>query len=194
MSQGNSGRRPADLLSFSRLLLGAVVLFELSRREVSFLVLPSVALASASDYFDGRLARKGGQPGARGLLVDNLCDAAFLAMVFSGMALAQVWSRPPFGRALEYFSGANWLPVMALAGSFSVYLARQRFGTPARSPRGHAAGVANYVLAWLGGVAVIPGLYLSPFLLEPAFLTVVLMNLSGALENLRLLAVGPRAR
>jgi hypothetical protein len=54
--------------------------------------------------------------------------------------------------------------------------------------------VANYVLAWLGGVAVIPGLYLSPFLLEPAFLTVVLMNLSGALENLRLLAVGPRAR
>ena len=87
MSQGNSGQRPADLLSFSRLLLGAVVLFELSRREVSFLVLPSVALASVSDYFDGRLARKGGQPGARGLLVDNLCDAAFLAMVFSGMAL-----------------------------------------------------------------------------------------------------------
>ncbi len=199
MSRTSRVWRPADGLSLSRLLFGAIVLVELSRGQVSFLVLPAVALACASDYLDGRLARGRGEDSPHGLLIDNLADAAFLALAFWGMALAEVWSRPPFGRALEYFAGANWLPLIALGLSFSTYLVRialagGQSSRATRSPRGHAAGVANYVLALLGGAAVLPGLYLSPYLLEPAFLTVSLMNLSGALENLRLLAAGPRPR
>ncbi len=55
------------------------------------------------------------------------------------------------------------------------------------SPQGHAAGVANYVLALLGAVAVSPGVELTPWLLEPAFVTVALLNLGGVAENLLLL-------
>ena len=198
MLQADRPWRPADILSFLRPLLGCLVLFELSRADTSFLVLPAVVLACLSDYFDGKLARSHGQDDTRGALVDKLADGLFLVLVFWAMALAEVWSRPPFGSALRYWTGANWLPLIALGLSFSSYLLRMGLLGLAktlarRSPRGHSAGVANYVLALVGGVAVLPSLYLSPFLLEPAFLTVALLNLSGALENLRLLAAGKQA-
>lgn len=198
MSQADRAWRPADILSFLRPLLGCLVLFELSRADTSFVVLPAVVLACLSDYFDGKLARSRGQDNQRGALIDKLADGLFLALVFWAMALAEVWSRPPFGSALRYWTGANWLPLVAIGLSFSSYLLRARlWGVSAtlarRSPRGHTAGVANYVLALVGGVAVLPGFYLSPFLLEPAFLTVALLNLSGAFENIGLLVGGKRA-
>ena len=54
------------------------------------------------------------------------------------------------------------------------------------SERGHAAGVANYVLVLLGGLAVFPGVFVTRWLLEPAFVTVVLMNATAAVDNVGL--------
>jgi hypothetical protein len=56
-----------------------------------------------------------------------------------------------------------------------------------RSPAGHAAGIANYVLALVGGVAVLPGVKLPPALLETALFGIVLLNLRAVVENLRLM-------
>ena len=82
--------------------------------------------------------------------------------------------------------------LVALVLSFGSYMVRwglsARLGQePRASSRGHFAGVANYVLALIGGVAVLPVMDLSPWLLEPTFVTVALLNVSGTGENLGLI-------
>ena len=179
-------------LSLSRIVLGAIVLAELLRDHHSPLVLPAVIAAAAADYFDGRIARSMDTATLTGRLIDNLCDAAFLAFALSGFAIATTWSVPMFGSATRYWEYANWLPVIGLAASFGTYMLRwylsARAGRePTPSPRGHTAGVANYVLVLIGGVAVYPGVDLTPWLLEPSFVTVALLNLTGAGENIGLI-------
>ena len=187
---------PADLLSISRVALGALVAGALvGSGSPSYLVLPAVVLACLSDFFDGRVARSRGSEGGRGRFYDNLGDGLFLALAFWGFAETAAWSNPQTGRATAFFAYANWLPLWALGASFGAYmmrwlLAARRGAGPRRSPRGHSAGVANYILAVVGAVAVFPGAGLSPWLVEPAFLTVVLMNLSAAAENLMILFQG----
>jgi phosphatidylglycerophosphate synthase len=180
------------VLSVSRILLGAVVLAELAEVSSSRLVLPAVVAACLADYADGKVARASGTAGDGGRLVDNLCDASFLALAFAGFALAGTWSLPLIGTATRIWRHANWLPLLALAGSFGTYMARwaasRRFGSlPVSSPAGHAAGIANYVLALVGGVAVLPGVKLPPALLETALFLIVLLNLRAVVENLRLM-------
>jgi phosphatidylglycerophosphate synthase len=170
-----------------------LILFELEHQYESPLVLPAVVVACAADLADGRIARRRGTASSAGRLLDNLCDGVFLGLSFTGFALAWTWSLPLVGSATRYWSHANWLPLIALAASFGSYMVRwgvsaARSREPHPSKRGHAAGVANYVLAILGGFAVFPGFDITPWLLEPAFMTVVLLNLSGASENLLLLA------
>ncbi len=187
-----------DALSLARPLLGLVILVELAGSGTSWLVAPAVALAAASDYCDGVLARRDGSSSVAGRFLDNICDAVFLGLAFTGFALQSVWSDPVWGSATRYWEYANWLPLYALAVSFGLYMFRSvyclRRDLPLLpSPRGHAAGVANYVLAMIGALAVWPSvrgheLYgLSRWLLEPGFLTVVLLNASAVGENLRLL-------
>jgi len=183
---------PQHLLSASRVLLGALVLSELTRAQSSSLVLPAVVLACLSDWYDGRVARRRMEDSLAGRLVDNLSDAAFLGLAFTGFALATTWSHPLTGSAVRYTPHANWLPVAALALSFGSYSGRwlitaRKGKNMLRSERGHAAGVANYVLALLGGLAVLPGVQVTRWLLEPAFVTVALMNATAAVDNVGLL-------
>ncbi len=185
----------ADLLSLSRPLLGVMVYIELSRGGPSLLVLPAVALACWTDWLDGTLARRSGAPSSHGRLLDNLCDGLFLALVLTAFAQRQLWSPPVWGSAIRYWEHANWAPVLGLGASFGLYLLRWAASSivgfamqPSR--RGHEAGIANYVLAVVGAVAVTDGLELSRWLLEPAFATVVLYNLLGAADNLILLFHG----
>jgi phosphatidylglycerophosphate synthase len=179
-------------VSLSRVVLGALVLAELHRGAASYLVLPAVLLAAAADWLDGRMARALGSASPAGRLLDNLCDGAFLAMSFYGFAVQQVWSDPLTGSATRYWEYANWLPLLAFAAAFGLYLLRWGLcaftGTPLQpSMRGHSAGVFNYVLAIVGGVAVLPDIHVTRWILEPTFVTVALLNASAASENLVLL-------
>ncbi|MFT4572113.1 MAG: phosphatidylglycerophosphate synthase [Candidatus Binatia bacterium] len=182
-----------DLVSLSRPLLGVVIFTELWLEPTSGVVLPATALACLSDYTDGPMARAAGvEPSLKGRLIDNLSDAVFLALVFSAFALREVWSDPVWGSAVRFSRHANWLPVYTLALSFIPYLLRSladgRADRPTvRSGRGHTAGIANYVLAMVGAVAVFPGFPSSPWLLEPTFVTVALLNGTACADNLRLM-------
>ena len=186
--------KPQHFLSFSRVLLGLYIFTELAHSNQSYVVLPAALAACAADYLDGIFARVSNSETVIGRLIDNACDGSFLAMAFCGFAEATTWSHPLVGSATRFWEHANWLPVVGLAASFGLYLGRWaitlRHGeAPAPSPRGHHAGVLNYALAVAGGVAVIPGANVTPWLLEPLFVTVFLLNLSAAYENLMLLPV-----
>lgn len=184
-----------NLLSFSRPLLGLLAFWELLKPGPSVTVLPLVVVACLTDYYDGPMARRAGvEPTLRGRLTDNLCDIAFLVLVHSGFALRQLWSPPVWGRAIHYWEHINWLAVLALLAAFTPYLIRSlldaRAGRPTlRSSRGHTAGIANYVLAVAGAVLLLPGLAHALWLgalMEPVFLTVVLLNGTAISENLLL--------
>ena len=194
----------ADLLSLTRPVLGAFIFFELGRTPESWLVLPATALACATDYVDGQVARRAGAPRLSGRAIDNVCDALFLAFAFAAYASQSVWSDARFGSATRYWAEANWLPLYALCASFGLYAIRLRMEAgrgldPGRSPRGHTAGIANYALAIVGALAVLPGVTITPWLLEPAFVTVALLNASAVGENLLLMLImvapgrGPKA-
>jgi phosphatidylglycerophosphate synthase len=185
---------PQHVLSFSRVVLGTHVLIELGSADKSATVLPAVALACLADYADGIVARRAAAESTAGRLVDNLCDAAFLALAFCGFAAAGVWSTPLEPIASRWRQ-LDWLPLVALVASFGTYLVRwyaacTRGVTPRPSPRGHHAGIANYVLAIVGGVAAFPGVALASWLTAAAFIVVVSLNLVAAADNARLLAAG----
>lgn len=191
--------RLQHVLSLTRPLLGLAVLVALARSQKSPWVAPAVLAAVATDFADGALARRHGQETRGGLYLDNICDAVFLALAFAGFALAHMWSRPVGGSAVRYWEHANWLPLIALMVSFGSYVAHWAgpvgpAGRPTSSAQGHSAGVANYVLCILGGLAVFPGVALSPWILEPSFVTVALLNLSAGADNLVLLVFGERLR
>lgn len=176
-------------LSLARPLLGLWILLAITpSTRASAWALPAVLLACASDYLDGRLARRIGSTGGAGRLIDNLCDFFFLLFCFAAAARSDLWSPPIWGSAIRYWAGANWLPVIALLLSFGSYflrveLERARGLESLRSPRGHAAGVANYALAIVAALEWTPGIDLGPWVLEPAFVTVALLNLTAVSEN-----------
>jgi phosphatidylglycerophosphate synthase len=93
---------------------------------------------SASDFFDGRLARRAGRASARGRAADSLADIVFL---LTALIAAYTEALIPW-----------WVPA-AIAASFGFYFvdswiltrhAPQR--TLIASRIGHWGGVANYVL------------------------------------------------
>lgn len=179
-------------VSALRPLLGLAVLVGLAPGRDSLVLLPLVLVACASDWGDGVLARRLGRASQGGRLVDNACDAAFLLCLFVFFALSEVWTPPVWGRLARHWPEANWLPVHALAASFGVYALRlwreiSAGREPARSARGHAAGVLNYGLAVAGAAESVPGVNLGPWLLEPAMISVALLNLWSVPENLRLM-------
>lgn len=177
------------LLSVSRVLLGAVVLFALLQADRSWLVLPAVLSACTADVCDGILARHLGRESELGRLIDNLSDACFLALAFWGFAAASTWSHPATGNAARYWAYVNWLPVVGLALSFGTYLLQRGFAvrsgtTWRRSLRGHHAGILNYGLAVVGGVAVIPDARIPAWVLEPLSVAVALFNVTVAIDSL----------
>jgi phosphatidylglycerophosphate synthase len=183
-------------VSLLRPVLGVAVVAGVTPRSESLLLLPVVLLACLSDWVDGELARRTGSQTIGGRLVDNTCDFAFLLCVFAFLARCQVWSPPVWGRLAHHWGGANWLPVCALLASFGIYFVRlcteiAAGREPMRSPRGHAAGVSNYLLVVAGAVELLPGVNLGPWLLEPAMVGVALLNLAAVGENLLLLFSRP---
>jgi len=185
------------VVSLLRPAFGVVVLACLEPARDNPLLLPFVLAACATDWADGELARRLGTGTRAGRLVDNLCDFVFLLLVFAFLARCEAWTPPVWGRLARHWDAANWLPVYALLASFSVYFVRllrdlAAGRDPERSPRGHTAGVSNYLLVLAGAVETIPGVNLGPWLLEPAMVGVALLNLLAVPENLRLLFHRPQ--
>ncbi len=101
-------------------------------------------VAAATDFFDGRLARRSGTTSRHGAVLDIAADVTFvLGAATTGAALGLVpWTTP--------------VAIAAAAGSYG--LASARAGHLAYSPIGHAAGVGNYGLAGLlAGAVAFPG-------------------------------------
>lgn len=184
---------PHDLLSLARPVLGILLYLRLDPTVGAWWPLGAVALAAATDYLDGPVARASGAESPRGRFLDNICDAVFLAFAFAAFAEASLWSHPIGGSAVSYWEHANWLPLLALLLSFGSYLLRGLVADDTaaplrRSPRGHAAGVANYLLVLLGAIELTPLPSLGPWVLEPSFVTVALLNFTAFNENALLLA------
>lgn len=184
-------------VSLLRPAIGVTVLAVLAPSQETPLLLAAVLAACATDWADGALARRLQVDTRAGRVVDNVCDFVFLLLVFAFLARAEAWTPPVWGRLARHWDGANWLPVYALLASFGVYFVRlvrdlAAGRDPERSPRGHTAGVSNYLLVAAGAVEMLPGVNLGPWLLEPAMVGVALLNLLAVPENLRLLFHRPQ--
>jgi phosphatidylglycerophosphate synthase len=91
MEQAAAWRRPANLLTLLRLLLALP--FALAVRADSPLVASLVfAIAAASDFADGRVARRRGEISPLGGFLDHAVDAAFVST--GAAALASVGVLP----------------------------------------------------------------------------------------------------
>jgi phosphatidylglycerophosphate synthase len=188
----NGSSLPAALVSFLRPVLGIVIVGGLVPLSDSSLLLWLVLAACTSDWLDGEMARRFGTPSKSGRIIDNVCDFAFLLCVFAYCARAEVWSQPVWGQLLRHWAWANWLPVFALLSSFGLYFVRllRELAAglePERSPRGHVAGVSNYLLAIVAGVEMLPGVTLGARLLESLMAAVVLLNVAAVFENAKLM-------
>jgi phosphatidylglycerophosphate synthase len=142
----------ADTLSATRLLLAVAMPWLLAHGGV--LPLAAWCLAATSDWIDGPLARRAGTASARGAVLDNLADIAF---VLGGLATAAMLGLVP------------WIvpaSIGASAGAYAVasWRAPPPGGRLARSRLGHWGGVLNYVclgvvagaVAWPGAVWSLP--------------------------------------
>jgi phosphatidylglycerophosphate synthase len=133
------------------------------------------AVAAASDFFDGVLARRGRGATRHGAVLDNVADIAFvLAATGTGAALGLV----------------PWLAPLAIAVAFVAYAAasvdrsaRERTWRIARSDVGHAGGILNYALAGIvtGAAAMPGGAWRTVLRLGSAL--VVAVNLAAVLER-----------
>jgi len=143
------GPHAADLLTATRVLLTpffvlCVWLAEQSR-WFGVVAVGIFAVIAASDFFDGRLARRWYRDSSRGRVFDHFADIGFLVAALTayvGVGLAP-W----------------WVPA-AVAGAFAFYVfdSRQRRARAATadapttaltligSRLGHSGGVCNYVL------------------------------------------------
>ena len=127
----------ADALSVLRLALAFVFPAALARGGLLPVML--FVVAAVTDYIDGPIARRSGTVSARGGILDNIADIAFVL----GGATA--------GAMLGL---ASWAAPFAITASVTGYVLASRDQTQreattvlARSRVGHAAGVMNYVLA-----------------------------------------------
>jgi len=190
---------PQHWLSLARVALGAIIWRSLSIGERSSWVFPLVLIACLLDFADGRVARAYGSDGPIGRTIDNGCDFVFLALCFHAFARMELWSDPTTSVAVKLWRGGNGLPLLALALSFGSYAWRAAVcaarGLPLTpSPVGRAAGVLNYALALVGGVAVSPHWHRQRTLLEVSMAFVVAANLAAFLQNGILLARQLRRR
>ena len=130
------------------------------------------AVAAASDFFDGVLARRGRGATRHGAVLDNLADVAF---VLAGTVAGAIRGLVP--RAVP----------LAIVLAFAAYAAASLRGRQvARSAAGHTAGVLNYALVGLiAGAAVVPGPAWAPFLAAAGWI-VTGVNLAALLSRLRL--------
>ncbi len=173
---------PQHLLSISRVALGAALWSNSRTSGDSEWALPAALMAVAFDFADGRLARSRGTSSNFGRVIDNACDAAFLALAF-----------------LAFRAAIGAAPLVLFALSFGSYGARALWSAVARkpftpSPRGHWAGISNYALAVIAAAHVHPSIDIPPAGLSVAAAIVVLMNSVAFYDNLRLARDDARSR
>ncbi|HZP41567.1 MAG TPA: CDP-alcohol phosphatidyltransferase family protein [Candidatus Binatia bacterium] len=126
--------RAADALGVARLAAAALLPAALARPAPDASALGLFAVAAATDFLDGVVARRTG-PTRHGAVLDVAADVAFvLAGTTAASALGLVSPVVP----------------LAIAASATAYAAAaRRGGTAARSGVGHVAGVLNYALVGL---------------------------------------------
>jgi phosphatidylglycerophosphate synthase len=107
-------------------------------------------IAAASDFVDGRIARRAARPTRHGAVLDNVADVAFVLAGTTTTAVAGLtaWAVP--------------VAIALSVGSYAAASFRLTAGDPtprlARSNLGHAAGVCNYACVGLAaGALAIPG-------------------------------------
>lgn len=152
MGGGTAGEPSGDrsvwpnLLTGSRLLLGPLFAVVFSAAPGAAFVIALVA--AATDFVDGRLARRLGVGSARGAVLDVVADAVFVLTGLGVLASAGVLSVTlPIGAAVSLSAlGVAWWRGPARVAS-------QVRGWP--DLVGHAAGILNYgaVLVGSGFVA-----------------------------------------
>lgn len=163
----------ADALTFARLAAAAAMPGALARGGLAPVALWVVAVAT--DFADGRVARRAGGGSGHGAVLDPLADVAFMLATF--LTLAGLGRVP-------------WLVPMAIVASVSAYAvatvraSRADGGVQmARSRIGHAAGVVNWAAA---GVAVAAGAWpgsLATAAVPLATGAVVLVNVAAVAER-----------
>jgi phosphatidylglycerophosphate synthase len=140
------------------------------------------AIAAATDFADGVVARWTARPSVHGAVLDVAADVAFVLGASAAAARLGMIS---------------WLPPAAIAAAVAAYAVgsfartrRERRLDLARSRLGHAAGVINYALVGLvSGAVAVPG-RAWPALLAAASAVVVVTNVAAV--GTRLLAERPR--
>ena len=76
-----------NLLTLSRIFLGGVIFFFLSRPEGYFLAFLLFFVAGATDYFDGYLARKYNLTSEIGEILDPIADKILILFVLFGLSV-----------------------------------------------------------------------------------------------------------
>jgi phosphatidylglycerophosphate synthase len=158
-------------LSLLRLVLGPFYVLALEMSAV--LPLAVAVVAAASDFVDGRLARRLGATSRAGAVLDVLADGVFVVIALASLASLGVVTRA--------------LPVAVVLALVGLALASLRAartpdaGSPprARGPAdraGHAAGIVNYG-AVLAGSAAVAG-WIDGGWIVPASVAVAVLNVS----------------
>jgi phosphatidylglycerophosphate synthase len=178
----------AHFLSLARVLLAVPVAFALAPAATSSWFLPVVALACVTDFADGRIARARGVQSGTGRWLDAGADVVFLVATFHALGEIGLWVT-----AGDLVGGGpspalNRAPLWALVLSFGSFVARAALAATlarplAASPLGRVAGVLNYGLALVGGVAMFPGIDVPGSVRLAAMLLVVAANLAAAGQN-----------
>lgn len=173
MLDGGPGRRWLPW-SLSLLRLALAPLYVLAMETSATLPLVIAVLAAASDFVDGRLARRLGSASRAGAVLDVLGDGVFVVSALAGLASVRIvtWLLP-----VAVVLALTGLAVASLraAGSADGPPPPPRTRGPA-DRAGHAAGIVNYGAVLAGSAALagwIPGAWILP-----ASVTVAVLNLS----------------
>ena len=160
--------------SLSLLRLALAPLYVLAMEMSATLPLAIAVLAAASDFVDGRLARRLGSASRAGAVLDVLGDGVFVVAALAGLASVRIvtWLLP-----VAVVLALTGLAVASLraAGSADGPPPPPRTRGPA-DRAGHAAGIVNYGAVLAGSAALagwIPGAWILP-----ASVTVAVLNLS----------------
>jgi len=174
-------------LSLLRLLLGPIFVLAL---EVSASLPFAIAVAAAaSDFVDGRLARRLGTASRAGAFLDVLGDGVFVVSALAGLASVRVvaWLLPA---AVALALGGLAVASLPTRVAVALPVAPRPSGRGPADRAGHAAGIVNYG-AVLAGSAAIAGWIDGDWIL-PASVAVAVLNLSPL--ALRLVAGAKRDR
>lgn len=167
-----------QILSGGRILLG--LLFTLSLDDAPIVPLAITLLACASDFLDGRIARRFGVSSRSGATLDVAADGVFLLCALGALA------------AVGRISLLSPIATAVALAAFAAQWHREplRAGSPRRAPdrAGHVAGVLNFALALVGSAA--PLLPAADVWLWPLSIAVALSNA----VPLVLRSIGPSTR